>query len=87
MSKATKTKPKSATKDNKEQAPAPTTFSLADAARDLDKDPKAVRSRFRKLYAADDTSALPERVVGGKSKWVYRIEDREAVDALISNVK
>lgn len=85
MSKATKTK--SAKKDNKEQAPAPTTFSLADAARDLGKDPKAVRSRFRKLYAADDTSALPERVVGGKSKWVYRIEDREAVDTLISNVK
>lgn len=79
--------PKTATKDNKAQDAASDVFTLAEAARDLGKNPKAVRGRFRKLYDAEDTSSLPKTVKGAKSRWVYRIEDREAVNALIGDVK
>lgn len=64
----------------------PKTFKLADLAREMDKNPKAVRARFRKMYAGDNASDLPKQPVGGGSRWTYAASDRDAVVALMNSV-
>lgn len=82
MAKNTKT----AAKDAKAtEAKAPETVALANIARGEGKNPKAVRARFRKMYAADDTSHLPQPVKGG-SRWTFAAKDREALVALVNAV-
>lgn len=63
----------------------PQTVTLANIARDEGANPKTVRTRFRKLYAADDTSNLPQPVQGG-SRWTFASKDREALIALVNAV-
>lgn len=64
-------------------ATAPPTVTLASIAKAEGKDPKTVRSRMRRLYKADDTSHLPQKLVAGK--WTFHIDDTEAVRALVLN--
>lgn len=79
---AKKTNTPKATKD-KTEVKAPETVKLADIARAEGANPKAVRARFRKMYAADDTSHLPQPVKGG-SRWTFASKDREALAKLVN---
>jgi ribosomal protein L24 len=73
------------TKAAKEAAPqTPKTIKLADIAREMEKDPKAVRARFRKMYAGDDAAKLPQPLKGAGSRWTFAAKDRAAVEALVS---
>jgi hypothetical protein len=63
---------------------APPTVTVAALCKEAGKDPKTVRARLRRMYAADDTSDLPVPVTG-KQRWTFAEDDREAVEALIAN--
>lgn len=69
--------------ETKTEVKAPETVKLADIARAEGANPKAVRARFRKMYAADDTSHLPQSVKGG-SRWTFASKDREALAKLVN---
>jgi len=89
MSKTTKTKT-DASKATETQAPA--TVSLADLSRARGKNPKAVRSRFRKLYNQDGTPRNPEkypdlpRPVKGGSRWTFAASDTDKLNTMIGEV-
>jgi hypothetical protein len=84
MAKTKKTKVAKEAKTT-ETKTAPATFQLATLARDNGKNPKAVRGRFRKLYAGEKAHELPQTVKGG-SRWTFAETDREAVTALMNSV-
>ena len=59
----------------------PATFYLADLCKELGKDDKNVRAKFRKLYEKDDADQLPT-VVSDK-RWEFNEVDRDRVTELI----
>lgn len=65
---------------------APEVVKLAVIARELELNEKQVRGKFRRLYAADDTSHLPVLVKGG-SRWTFAAKDKQAVIDLIQGGK
>ena len=68
--------------DKKADTPKPATFYLADLAKEMHKDPKAVRAKFRRLYNADDTSGLPK--ITDKKRWQFAESDRDRVIELVT---
>lgn len=66
------------------EATAPPTVTVAEIARELDKDPKTVRARLRRLEKAEDNS-IPPTIEGAKQRWTWNEEHREAVTALVAN--
>ena len=73
---------KSTTSAKADKKTAPATFYLADLAKEMHKDPKAVRAKFRRLWAADDTSGLP--TITDKKRWQFAETDRDRVTELIT---
>jgi hypothetical protein len=54
--------------------------SLAELARQAEKNPKVVRARFRRLYA-EPKDGMPMPL--DEARWVFAEEDREAVAELV----
>lgn len=67
-----------------EKANAPVTIKLSDICKALDKDPKTVRARARRDEKLDDP-VLPKPVPGAKQRWTFFLEDKEAVEAFVTN--
>ncbi|MCP4229920.1 MAG: hypothetical protein GY771_07195 [bacterium] len=62
----------------------PVTIGLADLARELDMNPKSVRSYFRRIYKTDAKN-LPKLVKGYNSRWTFQAKDRAAVLKIMRN--
>lgn len=65
------------------EATAPPVVKLSEICRAHDKDPKTVRSRFRRMYAGEDAADLPQPLPDSGQRWTFAEEDREAVEALV----
>jgi hypothetical protein len=84
---SSKTKQVAKTTENTE-ATVPATFQLSKLCNSMDRNPKAVRARFRKLYNQDGTpkdpkSGLPNTVQGA-SRWTFATKDRERIVAEVN---
>lgn len=77
-------KAKATPKAPKEKAePDATKFTIASLARDLGKDPKAVRARLRTMYDRDTEKKLP-RPVEGRQRWTFNVSDKDAMTKILS---
>jgi signal recognition particle subunit SEC65 len=61
----------------------PTKFTIAALARELEKDPKTVRARLRRMYDQDKDHVLP-RPVEGRQRWTYNVSDKDAMTKILS---
>lgn len=68
------------------EATAPPTFKLSELVAELEKDPKTIRARFRRLDNNNDES-LPPTVEGAKQRWTFLEKHRKAVTALVVNAE
>lgn len=66
------------------KANAPDTIKLSDICKALDKDPKTVRARARRDEKLDEP-VLPAPIEGAKQRWTFLLEDKEAVEAFVTN--
>jgi Rieske Fe-S protein len=77
-----------ATKEPKEAkakiADDPSKITIAALSRELQKDPKTVRARLRRLYDQDTDKVLPQPVEGGQ-RWTFDVSKKDALLALIAN--
>jgi Pyruvate/2-oxoacid:ferredoxin oxidoreductase gamma subunit len=71
-------------KAKKAEAPVANTFTVAALCKANGQDPKAVRSKLRRLYAKDD-GKLPQPVKDAKQRWTFTEANREAVLAMIAS--
>lgn len=57
------------------------TLTIADLCREIDRDPKIVRAKLRRIYKKNPSNlVLPEPVEG---KWTFKASDRSKLEALI----
>jgi len=78
------TKPEKPAKAPKEKtAPDVNRVTLAALARELKKDPKTVRARFRRMYDQDADKKLPQPI-DSRQRWTFNVADRDALTALIN---
>lgn len=74
-----------ATKAPKEKAvDDPTKLTIAALSRELEKDPKTVRARLRRLYDQDTEKKLPQPIDNAAQRWTFNIADRDALVSLIT---
>lgn len=79
------TKPKAPAKEPKEpKVPDATKVTIAQLARELKQDPKAVRARLRRAYDQDTEKKLPQPVANARQRWTFDVKDRAALVAMLT---